>query len=225
MTQLPISVRLIMQCCAEAFDVSLRELRSLRRRDAIVQARQAVYLLARELTDQSFPQIGRALGRDHSSIIHGAGVARELIRTNPAFAERVDAARAAILVLARSELARAFDDPDAVACAERICADPLGQATRASVNDITALATRLLCLEDVAVAAFQLLYAIDELALTPPGPRAAHLRGVIAALTYTLSGALAALGYTPAPSTDEPQGATHEPESKDARREPARAAV
>lgn len=66
------SVAKIQAACCRHFRVKRNEMLSPRRYNGIAFPRQVAMYLARELTSYSFPQIGRAFGRDHSTIIHGA---------------------------------------------------------------------------------------------------------------------------------------------------------
>jgi len=69
------TVRKIEERACKVFKVRPSELRSERRPDDIVFARQFVYYWAARLTQQSYPQIGRMMGgKDHTSVIHGKRV-------------------------------------------------------------------------------------------------------------------------------------------------------
>tara|TARA_R100000458_G_C8266445_1_gene241465 strand:+ start:189 stop:503 length:315 start_codon:yes stop_codon:yes gene_type:complete len=52
-------------------DVEVHELLSTRREQRIVNARFIYYLLAKECTRNSYPQIGRALCKDHTTVMAG----------------------------------------------------------------------------------------------------------------------------------------------------------
>ncbi len=60
----------IQERVAEAFGVPLAELRSTSRTPAVAWARQVAMYLARELTDATLPAIGRAFGRNHTTVLH-----------------------------------------------------------------------------------------------------------------------------------------------------------
>lgn len=66
-----ISLRDIVIATARVTEVPARLILSDRRRAEDVIARQIVYTLAAELTTYSYPQIGKSLGRDHTSVIQG----------------------------------------------------------------------------------------------------------------------------------------------------------
>src|SRR6185437_400620 len=65
-------VRLVVQACADAFDLSYGDLMSDARAQWIVRPRFAAVRLLRVLLRLSFPSIGRALERDHSSCFHAS---------------------------------------------------------------------------------------------------------------------------------------------------------
>jgi hypothetical protein len=65
------TVHEIIKAVSEAFLVSVTDIRSKRRTAGLVQARQIAVALAKRLTLQSYPEIGRNMGgRDHTTCIH-----------------------------------------------------------------------------------------------------------------------------------------------------------
>ena len=64
------SVREIQEHTAEAFGVSLQDLRSPSRAAHVAWARQVAMYLARELTDATLPAIGREFDRNHTTVLH-----------------------------------------------------------------------------------------------------------------------------------------------------------
>ena len=61
----------IQEAVCTTFHVKLTELKSRRRSKTLVQPRQIAMYLCRELTDSSYPEIGRQFGgKDHTTIIH-----------------------------------------------------------------------------------------------------------------------------------------------------------
>ena len=61
----------IQERTAEAFGVSVEELVSSSRVGTVAWPRQVAMYLARELTDQTLPAIGRAFGgRNHTTVLH-----------------------------------------------------------------------------------------------------------------------------------------------------------
>jgi chromosomal replication initiator protein len=65
------TVREIQESTCEAFGISLDVLVSPSRAGAVAWPRQIAMYLARELTDQTLPAIGRAFGnRNHTTVLH-----------------------------------------------------------------------------------------------------------------------------------------------------------
>jgi chromosomal replication initiator protein len=65
------TVQEIQECTAEAFGVSVEALVSTSRAGTVAWPRQIAMYLARELTDQTLPAIGRAFGgRNHTTVLH-----------------------------------------------------------------------------------------------------------------------------------------------------------
>jgi chromosomal replication initiator protein DnaA len=61
----------IEEAVAERFHVKISEMKSRRRSKTIVHPRQIAMYLCREMTNSSFPEIGRHFGgKDHTTIIH-----------------------------------------------------------------------------------------------------------------------------------------------------------
>ncbi len=66
-----MTVREIQERTAEAFGVSVEALVSPSRVGTVAWPRQVAMYLARELTDQTLPAIGRAFGgRNHTTVLH-----------------------------------------------------------------------------------------------------------------------------------------------------------
>ncbi len=67
----PITAARILEATCKMFDLSLEALRSKSRTRDLVHARQISMYVCRELTDLSYPQIGKEFGdRDHTTVIH-----------------------------------------------------------------------------------------------------------------------------------------------------------
>ena len=61
----------IQEAVAAWFHIKIADLKSRRRSKTLVHPRQIAMYLCRELTDSSFPEIGRLFGgKDHTTIIH-----------------------------------------------------------------------------------------------------------------------------------------------------------
>jgi chromosomal replication initiator protein len=73
------SVRKIQDATAERFGLGRDDLLRADRRPQVALARQVAMYLARELSDETLPAIGRSFGRNHSTILHAhRKIAREL---------------------------------------------------------------------------------------------------------------------------------------------------
>jgi chromosomal replication initiator protein len=76
-----VTIPRIQQAVSERFGVTLEELVSPRRSQAVAYPRQVAMYLSRELTDSSLPKIGKEFGgRDHTTVIHATSKITRLIR-------------------------------------------------------------------------------------------------------------------------------------------------
>lgn len=81
-----VSVDNIQKIVAEYYGLTVKDLTSAKRSRAIARPRQLAMSLSRELTGDSYPDIGRAFGgRDHSTVMHACTKAQELRKTDPLF--------------------------------------------------------------------------------------------------------------------------------------------
>jgi chromosomal replication initiator protein len=92
------SIEQIQAATAEAFGVSREALLAHDRRPKVALARQIAMYLARELTDETLPALGRGFARNHSTVLHAhrrisAGVGRddEAVRKVNELRERLSA--------------------------------------------------------------------------------------------------------------------------------------
>ncbi len=70
-TKAPVTVKLILEATSEVFDFALDQITGGSRRRPLVDARQIAMYVTRNMTDLSYPEIGRAFGnRDHTTVIH-----------------------------------------------------------------------------------------------------------------------------------------------------------
>ena len=77
------SVQDIQERTCEAFGISIDDLRSTSRAAPVAWPRQVAMYLARELTDQTLPAIGRAFGgRNHTTVMHACRRTAERIATD-----------------------------------------------------------------------------------------------------------------------------------------------
>lgn len=83
-----ISTENIQRVVSEYFRIPLKELTGPKRTRIYARPRQMAMGLARELTGDSFPEIGTAFGgRDHSTVMHACEKVQSLCKTDPIFDE------------------------------------------------------------------------------------------------------------------------------------------
>lgn len=83
--------------CAQ-FHVKMTELKSRRRSKTLVHPRQIAMFLCRELTDASYPEIGRQFGgKDHTTIIHACRQVAKAKETDTALQTTIEALKEQIL--------------------------------------------------------------------------------------------------------------------------------
>ena len=80
---------LIKFYCCQEFNVSELEFLCNRRDSQFVKARIAANWIAVEFTLHSFPTIGGAYNRDHTTIIHSSRQAEKKMEKDPDFAESI----------------------------------------------------------------------------------------------------------------------------------------
>lgn len=86
-------VRQIQTVVCETFGISLIDMLSERRSRSVACARMAAFYLCRELTTQSWPELGRQFGRHHTTILIGASRFRDRMTADSNLAAQVAAAR------------------------------------------------------------------------------------------------------------------------------------
>jgi chromosomal replication initiator protein len=75
-----VTIGRIQEAVSERFGLSIDELCSPRRSQAVAYPRQVAMYLSRELTDSSLPKIGKEFGgRDHTTVIHATSKITRLI--------------------------------------------------------------------------------------------------------------------------------------------------
>jgi chromosomal replication initiation ATPase DnaA len=77
---LVISSRTIIRVVAEHYGFTREQLLAKSRKPDRAQPRQLAMLLCRIMTGDSYPTLGRAFGRDHSSVMHGCAVIEEELK-------------------------------------------------------------------------------------------------------------------------------------------------
>ena len=86
-----ITPSLIINVVAEHFNVKPDDITSKKRNAEFVQPRQVVMYLCRELTDTSFTNIGKLLGKkDHTTIIHGVNKITSEMKINEELKNKID---------------------------------------------------------------------------------------------------------------------------------------
>lgn len=74
----------IRKVVAEYYDISVKDLMGKKRTRSIARPRQIAMALARELTGDSYPEIGQSFGgRDHSTVMHACDKVKELRAEDP----------------------------------------------------------------------------------------------------------------------------------------------
>ncbi|MBC7220566.1 chromosomal replication initiator protein DnaA [Candidatus Bipolaricaulota bacterium] len=93
-----LTVEAIKTEVAAAYRIPVSEIESPSRKKELVHARQIAIYLARELTDSSFPALGRSFGgRDHTTIMHSYQKMQELLRQMPLLRSEIEGLRSTIL--------------------------------------------------------------------------------------------------------------------------------
>ena len=74
---------LILERVSQNFHIEISELKGKSRRSRVTVPRYFFCMLTRELTGLSYDTIGNYINRDHSTVIYGNRIAREIIETYP----------------------------------------------------------------------------------------------------------------------------------------------
>jgi chromosomal replication initiation ATPase DnaA len=90
-TGAPITLRAILDEVSAEFRVPVPEILSPWREERLLPARHAAMALARRFTKLSLPQIGRAMRRDHSTVLAGIAAHERREATSPEIAARIRA--------------------------------------------------------------------------------------------------------------------------------------
>ena len=86
-----VTSELIINTVAEHFNISVQDIKGSKRNSEIVQPRQIVMYLCRNMTNMSFNAIGDSLGkRDHSTVIYGINKVEEDIKQFDEFRRTID---------------------------------------------------------------------------------------------------------------------------------------
>lgn len=91
-----VTVAAILDATAAHFRLEVADLVGNAKRARLVQARHVAIYLARELTNQSYPAIGRALRRDHATVMYACAQVRRAIAEGRRCVEDLAAIREAL---------------------------------------------------------------------------------------------------------------------------------
>ena len=86
----PISMTEIQYAVCGHYQIGLTDLKSTRRERKIARPRQLAMYLAKVLTPLSLPDIGKAFGRDHTTVMHAVKTMEDLICRDKTLAGDVD---------------------------------------------------------------------------------------------------------------------------------------
>lgn len=101
-TEAPPWMHRILIAVQQEFSIEPAWVMGFGRAKLVSTARQVAMYVAREHTMMSYPQIGRALGRDHSTVVHGRDGCAARMLADPRFARRVERVAAHFRVLSAS---------------------------------------------------------------------------------------------------------------------------
>ena len=83
MTKIPVTIDLVIDTACDMFDLSRDLIVGTSRRQPLVRARQIAMYTTRDLTELSYPQIGKSFGnRDHTTVMHACRKIQDQIENN-----------------------------------------------------------------------------------------------------------------------------------------------
>jgi chromosomal replication initiator protein len=85
-----ITIAHIQEKASEFFGVRLADMRAKGRTKAVAFPRQIAMYLARQLTHASLAEVGRAFGKDHTTVLHAVDKIQTLLQDDPKFKKTVD---------------------------------------------------------------------------------------------------------------------------------------
>ncbi len=94
-----VSINVVLQATCDHFQISNDELTGKKRNKEVLLPRQIGMYLAKEMTGCSFPEIGSAFGRDHSTVIHAYEKIKGEVRESREVRNAVNEIRTKSLVL------------------------------------------------------------------------------------------------------------------------------
>lgn len=205
--------RHIVDFVADRRGIPVTDIMSSRRDAPTAAARQEVCFLARRLTPDSLPAIGRALGgRDHTTIIHAINRVAAKTEADPAYAREIAAMSSDVNHAAsRPETVRLTPPGaiDPVAAARRVM-ESRHRAMTVSADEIRAMAMAIISRKselDVAAPLRRIMPAVrDVVAAAAARDQAQYSPGEPAArrrLRKSLSGLRAVIADTEKPKKQE----------------------
>ena len=90
------ATRQIISVVAAHYGVSVEQIMSQSRKRVFARPRQVAMYLVRDLTGRSYPWIGGAFGRDHSTVVQNVALVDRLRQTDSAIAADVAALTCAL---------------------------------------------------------------------------------------------------------------------------------
>lgn len=91
------TIRVIQREVARRYEMSTEELISMRRNKVEVRARHIAMYLAKTMTPQSLPEIGRRFGgKDHTTVLHAVRNAEARIKADPEYAAEIAALKGVV---------------------------------------------------------------------------------------------------------------------------------
>ena len=85
-----ITIEHIQRKVSEFFGLKLADMRARRRTKAVAFPRQIAMYFARQLTNASLTEVGRAFDKDHTTVLHAVTKVETLIRQDAKFKKTVD---------------------------------------------------------------------------------------------------------------------------------------
>jgi chromosomal replication initiator protein len=82
-----VTIDNIMRIVSSYYNIRVADLSSKRRSRSLARPRQVAMSLAKELTEHSLPEIGRAFDKDHTTVLHACKKIRELREDDPRIRE------------------------------------------------------------------------------------------------------------------------------------------
>ena len=88
----------IKRTVCDHYGITMADLMGPRRVRSLSRPRQVAMTLARELTEKSAPQVGRAFSRDHTTVLHAGRAVVSRLLLEPGFYDEWDSLRVACTV-------------------------------------------------------------------------------------------------------------------------------